>query len=208
MAIGPTIRQLLGPLEKPISDLYRGIFIDLTALVNQIKEWVPASNILELGCGEGAVVERLVIAYPDAKITGIDINPRVGRMFPDDLKCVAFKQQTIKKFAIENSSSIDLLIISDVMHHIPWEIHEEILNDARKTLKSGGHLVLKDWEWNISLIHMLCYLLDRYITGDRVRYKTANEFRELLKHIYGKNCIKAETRIRPWSNNFVFLVRL
>jgi len=208
MAIGPTIRHFLGPLEKPISDFYRGIFIDLTTLVNQVKVWVPASNILELGCGEGAVVERLVSAYPNAQITGIDINPNVGRMFPGELECVTFKQQTIKNFAVENNSSIDLLIISDVMHHIPWELHEEILSDARETLKPGGYLVLKDWERNVSLIHLLCYLLDRYIAGDHVRYKTANEFRELLKRIYGIKCIKAEARIRPWSNNFVFLVQL
>jgi 2-polyprenyl-3-methyl-5-hydroxy-6-metoxy-1,4-benzoquinol methylase len=207
MPIGPIVRQMLGPLERPISDLYRGTFINLNALVRQIKQWGDASNILELGCGEGAVVERLAIEYPTASITGIDINPQVGRMFQGDRKRVVFKQQTIKDFAAENIASFDLLVINDVMHHIPWELHKEILTDAAITLKPGGHLVLKDWERNASPIHFLCYFLDRYVTGDHVRYKTTNELRELLEVVFNVNCIKAETRIRPWSNNIAFLVQ-
>ena len=207
MPIGPTVRQMLGPLERPISNLYRSMFIDLNSFAHQIKKWCGASSILELGCGEGAVVERLVVKYPTASITGIDISPKVGRMFQGDQKRVTFKQQTIKEFAVENIASIDLLVINDVMHHIPWELHKEILTDASKALKPGGYLVLKDWERNASPIHLLCYILDRYITGDNVRYKTAYELRELLKTVFGINNIKAEARIRPWSNNIAFLVQ-
>jgi 2-polyprenyl-6-hydroxyphenyl methylase/3-demethylubiquinone-9 3-methyltransferase len=208
MAIGPFIRQMLGPLERPVSEVYRGTFVDITAFVEQIKHWVPASKILEVGCGEGAVTERLVKAYPNASITGIDISPRVGRMFQGDRSRVTFRQQTIKDFVAENPSSFDLLLISDVMHHAPWEIHEELLTEAKNALKPGGHLVLKDWERSATPIHLLCYLLDRYITGDRVQYKTAHEFRNLIQDIYGANSIKDETQIRPWSNNIAFLIQV
>jgi trans-aconitate methyltransferase len=208
MAIGPLVRQMLGPLERPISELYRSTFIDLTDFVNQVKQWVDASKILELGCGEGAVTERLVKTYPHAEITGIDITPKVGRMFQEDLSRVKFKQQTIKDFVAENSSEFDLLLISDVIHHVPPQMHEDLLTDARKALKPGGWLVLKDWERSKTPIHLLCYLLDRYITGDRVRYKSADEFRELISNVFGKNSIKAEKRIGPWSNNIAFLIQV
>lgn len=208
MSIGFFVRKMLGPFERPVSELYRSIFIDLNALVSQINYWVTASNILELGCGEGAVTERLAKAYPNAQITGIDITSRVGRMFQGDLSRVKFKQQPIKDMVIENSQSFDLLIISDVMHHVPWELHRELLTDAKQSLKSGGYLVIKDWERNRTPIHLLCYLLDRYITGDRVRYKTADEFRELIGDVFGENVIKSEKRIRPWSNNIAFLIQV
>jgi 2-polyprenyl-3-methyl-5-hydroxy-6-metoxy-1,4-benzoquinol methylase len=208
MSIGPFIRQMLGPLEKPISEIYRGIFVDLTAFVGQIQQWTPASNILELGCGEGAVIERLVKAFPKAYVTGIDIIPRVGRLFQGDSSRVTFKQQTIKDFAPENLASFDMLVIADIMHHIPWELHKEILADAGKVLKPGGYLILKDWERRANLIHVLCYLSDRYITGDRVQYKSTDELRELIKDVFGANCIKAETRIRPSVNNIAFLVQV
>ena len=207
MPIGPVIRQMFGPFERPISEIYRSIFVDLTAFVDQIKQWSSPSNILELGCGEGAVAERLVIGFPRASITGIDITPRVGRLFKGDPTRVTFKQQSIKDFAPGNLETFDLLIMSDIMHHIPWEFHKEILTDAGKVLKPGGYLVLKDWERRATPIHFLCYFADRYITGDRVRYKSASELQKLLEDVFGANCIKAKTRIRPWANNLVFLVQ-
>lgn len=208
MAIGLFIRQMLGPLERPASEIYRGLFVDHPALVCQIKHWVPASKILEVGCGEGSMTERIVKTYPNAYITGIDITSRVGRMFQGDLSRVTFRQQTISDFVVENPCSFDLVIISDVMHHVPWEMHKKLLTDARKALRPGGYLVLKDWELRATPIHLLCYLTDRYITGDRVQHKTGDEFRVLIRDVFGANCIKDETRIRPWLNNVAFLVQV
>lgn len=208
MPIGPLIRRMFGPLERPISEIYRGIFVDLTSFINQIQQWAPASRILELGCGEGAIVERLVRSFPQAYITGIDITPRVGRLFRGDSSRVTFKQQTIQDFAPENVASFDLLIIADIMHHIPREQHKDVLLGARQVLKPDGYLILKDWERRNNLIHALCYFSDRFITGDHVQYKSAEELRALIQEVFGANCIKAETTIRPHVNNIAFLVQI
>ena len=208
MPIGPLVRQMLGPLERPISNIYRGIFIDLETLVQQIHKWTPsASSILEFGCGEGAVVEILTQTFPLSHITGIDISPRIGRMYQGDTQRVVFKQQDIKDFAAENPASFDLIIINDVMHHLPWDMHEPILEYVKSALKSGGHLILKDWNRNYSPIYFICYFMDRFITGDRVRYKTALELQDLLRSIFGVESIKSEATIRPWSNNIAFLIQ-
>ncbi len=208
MPIGPVIRQMLGPFERPISELYRSIFVDLNALVHQIRQWTSASNILELGCGEGAIAERVVKEFPQAHFTGIDITPRVGRMFQGDFSRVTFKQQAIHDFAAENPSFFDLLLVCDILHHIPWELHKDILINAGKTLKPGGYLILKDWAQSATLIHFLCFFSDRYITGDHIRYKSTDELRKLIEEVFGTDCIKAETRIHPWNNNVAFLVQV
>ena len=208
MAIGPFIRQLLGSFERPVSEIYRAIFVDLLELARKIKDRVPAENILEIGCGEGALTEYLAKIYPQAHLTGIDITPRVGRMFQGDLNRVTFQQQLIKDFVAQNKSCFDLVVVSDVLHHVPWEMHQEFLIDSAKALKSGGCLVLKDWESRSTPIHLLCYLADRYITGDRVQYKTLDELRTLIKTVFGEECIDKEIRIQPWSNNIVFFVQI
>lgn len=207
MPIGPAIRRMFGPLERPVSEMYRNIFVDLTAFVHQIRQWAPASDILELGCGEGAVIQRLVREYPKAHITGIDITPRVGRLFQGDSSRVTFKQQAIQEFAPENIASFDMLIIADIMHHIPWELHKDVLENAGRVLKPGGFLIFKDWERRTNLIHALCYFSDRFITGDHIRYKSAAELRDLLRDVFGANCIKAESRIQPQINNIAFLAQ-
>src|SRR5271157_1481791 len=47
----------------------------------------------------------------------------------------------------------------------------------------------------------------RYITGDRIRYRSADEFRTLLQSIFGSGSIERELRIPPWRNNVAYFVK-
>lgn len=211
MDIGPYIRKIFGPFERYVTDLYRAVYFDLTSFVSYIKHSVPVSDnshILEVGCGEGGVISLLVRSYPNAYITGIDITPRVGRLFCGDRSRVVFVQQSTKDFIIENRSAFDSLIISDVMHHIPPKVHREFLFNIRKAVKSKGFIILKEWERRMTPIHLLSYFSDRCITGDRVFFRTVDEWRDFIKEIFGQDSIKDETRIRPWLNNIVFVIQV
>jgi 2-polyprenyl-6-hydroxyphenyl methylase/3-demethylubiquinone-9 3-methyltransferase len=153
------------------------------------------------------LIEILAKAYPLARIAGIDITPRIGRLFKSGSDRVTFRRQTIAEFVAEEPSSVDLLILCDVMHHLSPEAHRPLLACASKAIKPGGYLVLKDWERDTSPIHLITYLLDRIGSGDHVLYATADKYRELINDVFGQNCIKNEARIRPRKNNFVFLVQ-
>ena len=77
-----------------MTDLYRGCFVNLGRIARLIREIAPgARDILEIGCGEGALLERLARAYPAARLTGIDITPTVGRLFRGDVS----PQPSVKK---------------------------------------------------------------------------------------------------------------
>jgi 2-polyprenyl-6-hydroxyphenyl methylase/3-demethylubiquinone-9 3-methyltransferase len=208
MPIGPIIRRCFGPLERPVTDLYRACFVNLGRFVRLVAEVAPgARDILEVGCGEGAVLERLAQAYPEARLTGIDITPKVGRLFRGDRSRVNFRQETIQQFAAEPPGRFDLVVISDVVHHVPWEMHTEFLREAFRPLRPGGVFVLKDWERRRNLIHPIGYFSDRVLTGDTIRYRTAAEFRELIAAAVGPGRIVREDRIPPWPNNLVFTLR-
>lgn len=210
MAIGPLIRSALGPLEKPVSNMYRGIFISFKALHSQINEWLSfmeVSQVLEVGCGEGAVIELLSDLFPNAQITGIDITPRIGRLYKGDLSRVRFRQETIKDFAYENKGMFDFVVIIDVLHHIPPQIHKEFLTDTKKALKKGGVLLLKDWTRSKMPIHLFSCFMERYVTGDKVHYLSIDELRCLIREVFGENSILKEAIIPPWKNNIAFLVK-
>jgi 2-polyprenyl-3-methyl-5-hydroxy-6-metoxy-1,4-benzoquinol methylase len=207
MAIGPRIRRLFGPAERPIANLYRAAFIDLGAFARLIGGWVPASRILEVGCGEGAMTDRLSRIYPNSVLVGIDIVPTVGRLFDGDKDRVTFHQQTVEDFAAVNGAAFDLVVICDVMHHVPWEMHAQILASAMRVLRPGGQLVLKEWERRSTFIHLLCYICDRYITGDRIQYGKSEYFRKLIRSVCGSESIERESHVPPWRNNVAFLVR-
>ena len=208
MSIGSSVRKSLGHFEKPISNLYRSFFLDISCLAHQIALWVNAYKILELGCGEGALIECLSKEYPDAELVGIDISSEVGRMFNGDGNRVKFRQQRIEDFVQDNFESFDLIVISDVIHHVPWEMHDKFIKTAKKVVKPGGYMVLKDWEFTYTPIYLLGYLSDRFITGDKVRFKTRKQMEELISRTLGLDSIIAVNTIPPWKNNMVFLIRI
>jgi 2-polyprenyl-3-methyl-5-hydroxy-6-metoxy-1,4-benzoquinol methylase len=208
MGIGARVRRLFGPLEGPITDLYRAFFVDVSKLGQLVRRWAPTARyVLEIGCGEGAVCERLAREYPSSSITGIDITPKVGRLFRGDTTRVQFACATAGAFADAHARSFDLVLLCDVLHHVPWEQHGELLRDAGRLLRPGGALVVKDWERRPNLAHALAAFSDRVLTGDAVRFGAADYFRRLLVEVFGSGSVCGEARIPPWRNNVAFLVR-
>jgi 2-polyprenyl-3-methyl-5-hydroxy-6-metoxy-1,4-benzoquinol methylase len=206
--IGPLIRKMFGPYEGRISEAYRSIYIDIDAFVELMREWKPRANrILEVGCGEGAVTERLNTTYPDAKITAIDITPRVGRLYRGLLDNVRFIRCGVQDIAATEPGQYDLVVLSDVLHHVPLELRQGLLDAIRTALAPEGTLVFKDWQRNRAPIHWLCYASDRWLTGDRISYMTRTEMRERLALAFGEPALVAEARVAPWWNNIATLVR-
>lgn len=208
MPIGPMVRRLFGRHEHRVAAIYRSVFVDIDAYGRQIGAWVPkARKILEVGCGEGAVTERLVDLYPGADILAIDVTPNVGRLFRGCRDRVSFVQKTVQAVALEQPGQFDLVILSDVIHHVPIAIRHELLAAVRQTVAPGGSLVFKDWERTATPIHWLCHAGDRWLTGDRVHYLDKGAADTLLAEAFGNLPIVAEARVTPWRNNFAMLVR-
>jgi len=209
MSVGSVVRGLFGRHESAISDLYRGLFFNADAFVDTVKRWVPAPhNILEVGCGEGAITQRLARNYPDASILGIDITPRLGRLYEGRTEGVRFLQTTVQLLAAKQPNGFDMIVLADVLHHVPDSLRQEILDSIRTLMAPGASFVFKEWERNRTPIFWLGYLSDRWITGDRIRYMRRDELRRLISISFGKRAAVAEERIRPWRTNLATLVRV
>jgi 2-polyprenyl-3-methyl-5-hydroxy-6-metoxy-1,4-benzoquinol methylase len=208
MKPGPFIRKMFGPFEHRISAAYRSIYLDMDAFIELMQRWKPAaSKILEVGCGEGAVTERLRTTYPDSKITAIDITPRIGRLYRGSLRDVEFIQSDIQEIAKKKPGHYDFVVLSDVLHHVPVEFRQELLSSIRTVLAPKGTFIFKDWQRNYAPIHWLCYASDRFLTGDQIQYMTRLEMRRFLEISFGPDAIVEEARIRPWWNNIATLVQ-
>lgn len=208
MPIGPAVRRAFGPFEHRITEAYRAIYVDLDDYVEAVRSWVPdAREILEVGCGEGAVTERLAEAYPRARITAIDITPRVGRLYRGSTDRVQFRQCLVQEIAAEFPDRFDMAMVADVVHHVPSSLRAGLLDAVRQALAPGGSLVFKEWERRPTPIHWMCHASDRWLTGDRVSFMSRDEGRDLLAASFGKAALVDERRISPWRNNLMTLVR-
>jgi 2-polyprenyl-6-hydroxyphenyl methylase/3-demethylubiquinone-9 3-methyltransferase len=207
MALGPAVRALFGKHERRVADLYRSIFLNLDDYAENIQNWVPeCSRILEVGCGEGAVTEKLAILFPNADILAIDVTPRAGRLYRGRTEGVEFRNIDVQSIAAAHPGRFDLVLLSDALHHIPLDLREEILEAIGRTLAPGGRFVLKDWgRAAISPIHWLCYTCDRWLTGDRVSYLTPTEAKRLVLDRLPQLQPIAAGHVRPWRNNYALI---
>lgn len=208
MPLGSVVRRMFGPHERRVSELWRAGFIDLDAFFMQVRGWVPqASRILEIGCGEGAGTERLATSYPDTSILAIDIADNIGRLYDGRREGVQFRQMTVQALAEEHPGAFDLILLCDVLHHIPPSLRAEILSATRTLMSPGGSFVFKDWERSATPIHWACHASDRWLTGDRVEYLTPQETEALLDRSFAPFLIRGRARIKPWRNNFALLLQ-
>ena len=208
MAIGAFIRRAFGRYERQISDAYRSIYLNVDDFVGQLLLWHSnPATILEVGCGEGVISERLYRAFPYAKLTAIDITSRIGRLYQGPSDAVCFIQCEVERIAAASPESFDLIVLCDVLHHVPRSSRRELLASIRAALAPGGVLIFKDWQRSNAPIHWLCYASDRWLTGDRISFMSREEMREGLASSFGSAALLDEARIGPHWNNLAILVQ-
>jgi 2-polyprenyl-3-methyl-5-hydroxy-6-metoxy-1,4-benzoquinol methylase len=207
LGIGPLVRGAFGRHERRISDAYRRIFVDLDAFVGSIRAHVPAPlHVLEIGCGEGAVTERLALAFPGAALTGIDVCAHPGRLYHGDRSGVRFLRTSAADLGATERARYQLVIISDVLHHVPFPEWGHFLSSALALMADDGTLILKEWVRERTPVYLLGYLSDRFVTGDRIRYAHETELRMLAQDSFGRGAIRSEFRIRPWHCNLALVI--
>jgi len=148
--------------------MYRRIFVDLEQLSEVLLPHLPHSaRILDIGGGDGELLNHLLRARPDLTIDMVDIAPVVGKFIqPDHARKVRkFTRTPVEDLPAENTG-YDIALISDVMHHLPADYRETFLQSIRARLRNDGCLLIKDIEPGhaISSLSLFC---DMYVSGDK-----------------------------------------
>jgi 2-polyprenyl-3-methyl-5-hydroxy-6-metoxy-1,4-benzoquinol methylase len=152
------------------------------------------------------MTERLAAAYPQARVTAIDIAPRFGRLYRGRTEGVTFSQETIENLASRQPASFDLVIIADVWHHVAGEFRSSFIAAVREAMAPGAHLVFKEWLPSRAPIHYLAAAADKYISRAPARFLTRDQLNALLSGTFGSGAVQQIASIPPWKNNVAALV--
>ncbi len=207
MALGARVRRMFGRFEPQVAEAWRALFFNLDDWMALVHGWAPdARRILELGCGEGYSTTRLARLFPQAAITAVDIAANIGRLYAGPADRVEFRIAYAEELAAQCAGQFDLIVLADVLHHVPGPARASLLAAAKALLAPGGVLAFKDWERRASPIHALAYGADRWLTGDRIAYLTCAEARATLAATFGAKAVCRTVHIAPWAHNYALRV--
>lgn len=169
MTPGKLARLLLGRAFPLAASIYRSFFLDIDALVQSLSDQLPPNaKVVDVGCGDGLIVERLLTLRPDIHVTLIDVAREIGRGL-DPAKAARYRllpETSIDQFLAQSSAHFDAVMILDVLHHIPFPQRGAFLRELARLCAQADRLLLKDVESG-SLMGRLAFWADRYISGDR-----------------------------------------
>jgi hypothetical protein len=172
MALGPLIRRLLGRrFARRAGEYYRAMYVDLAKVAAAMAAVIPHdAHLLDVGGGDGQALNHLLAIRPDLTITTLDPAPMVGQWIDPRYQAQVKRlpRTSIAEFVACPHAHLDVILIADVMHHIPVSARRKFLDSISVLLERTPDLriIVKDVEpghWRA----LLGSWSDRYITGDR-----------------------------------------
>ena len=201
------IRSILGPLTDPVARLYRSYYVDLNSLGRTLGRLSRVSSVVEIGCGDGHLCEALAREFESASVLGIDITEAPGGLYDGRSEGVEFRQVPAEDLITEFPGGFDLVVLSDVLHHVHLDERGDLLDTAWALTSDSGYLAVKDWVSSPNLATGLAYLSDRFITGDRPLFF---ESREALIGLVAAHTpdgdVAGEGSVPPHHNNHYLIV--
>lgn len=142
----------------------------------------PFEDVLDVGCGTGAVLELLNGEYPNKRLVGLDLTPGM-------IDVARAKQLDNVRFVVGDaealpfgSQSFDAVLCSNSFHHYPHP--EKFFSEAVRVLRPGGRLILRDYTSNDFVVWLMNNIelpLARLMGHGDVRISKVSELRALAE---------------------------
>ncbi len=128
-----------------------------TRLERIVAEIKNDTRVLDVGCGNGRLAQRLDHELRRVEYIGVDASP--------ELIAIAKRQNAFLRYAHTDfrvadltqadwcvefaKESFDTIVMLAVLHHIPSsELRTRLMNDLHTLLKPGGQLVMTNWQFD------------------------------------------------------------
>jgi len=137
----------------------------------------PDQRLLDVGCGTGALLERIINICPDIHAAGVDPSPEMldiarGKC-PDG---VDFREGWAESLPFHDDS-FDIVVSCNAFHY--WRQPAKGLDEIARVLKPEGRLVITDWCDD----YLTCRICDLYLRAfNRAHFSTysARECKALI----------------------------
>lgn len=155
------------------------------------------AKILDCGCGTGRLIKSLR-KFGFKNITGVDASEEMVHECTSLDGAMIIKSDVLEMSDHIKSDSFDVVIISNIMHHLTnQKAWRDFLTNCHRSLKAGGHLIIRepDPTW---IVHLLIWMSKRrffYLGALKYILQSFVEEKELLKNFFTQWVPQAEVLI-------------
>lgn len=212
MAIGPLLRSWMTPrLERRLSGIYRSVFVDLDVVAAEVAKALPGNaRLLDIGGGDGELLNRLFALRPDVRVTMVDIAATVGKFVEPAYRAwvECLPGTSLEGYLATSPQPYEAVLVSDVIHHLPLDYRPGFLRALGDALGKGGVLLIKDIEPGhpIAALSLWC---DRYVSGDRgVALMAGEDLRALAEQVLPPHSSAEVGLLQRAAPNYLFKFQL
>lgn len=107
------------------------------------------SRIIELGCGEGDLTERMLAVNKDVSVEALDVSKEMLEMAKMRLQSfaprVAFVHADAGEYLEERGPGVyDFILSAWVIHNFTWDDKRQLFRHIFASLKTGGYMLFLD----------------------------------------------------------------
>lgn len=99
------------------------------------------SNILDIGCGTGLLLNILNELYPNSKLNGIDISEKMILKATNNVPRANIVKSDVHSLPFDDEK-FDLVVCTASFHH--YENDFSVMNEVKRVLKPGGKFIVLD----------------------------------------------------------------
>ncbi|MGW8314554.1 MAG: class I SAM-dependent methyltransferase [Bacteroidales bacterium] len=137
--------------------------------VLKLAEIENGNDILDVACGTGEMLEKIVKLNPDGKNIGIDLSPDMLAKAEEKLN-----RRNRGNFKLQEGNALDLnfpehsfdiLVNNYMVDLMPVESFDKIANEFFRVLKPNGIIVISTFSFGTRKIHKFWYWVARKFPG-------------------------------------------
>lgn len=172
----------------------RALFREFLSKFKELLAQLEGENLLEVGCGEGLLVQLLSEWRPELACFGIDLSEKLFSEDVRDLPQVNLSVQTADHLAFP-SSSFDLVVAAEMLEHL--EDPSRALGEIRRV--SREHVILsvpREPLWRAMNMARFAYLKDLGNTPGHLQHWSSRQFVAFVSEYF--QVVRVEKPI-PWT---------
>lgn len=150
----------------------------LTSIIKEVLSGGKDVKILDAGCGEGHLIERLNNKNSNNQYYGIDITDLAIKKAKERCPFATLKIMDLSKINFDDAS-FDYVICTEVLEHI--HAYTDVIKELKRVLKKGGYLI-------ITFPNEILWTISRFLLGrrpikvpDHVNSFTPNKIKHSIK---------------------------